>query len=126
MAELSNEDRRAIEIWTGPLSEDEVVTAIERLAVLDNATVTAYEFLRVKHAALLAQPDELRIEGDARVRWVEAKKQIEAQLGNCLETVRAQGASLNAAASALVSPMLDQAGGRSIRAFKYTAPNPRP
>lgn len=126
MTELSADNRRAIEFWTGPLSDDDVALAIERIITLGHPTVVAYEFLRVRLGAMMGNPDELRIEGDARVRWVETKKQLNQHAQDCLVSIGQLDVKLNTAAEALVAPGLASMGGRRISAVRYYAPNPRP
>ena len=69
MAQLTTDDRRAIERWTGPIKAEDMATLGDRLATLGSPLVVAYEILSIRYAEMLMSPDELRIEGDARVRW---------------------------------------------------------
>jgi hypothetical protein len=126
VADLDVGDLRKIESWAGPLSSEDVVVAIRRMTDLGNATVVAYEFLKIRYAGMLNSPDELRIEGDARVRWVEAKKQLAVQVGRCLDAIRLSGETLNPAAGAVVDADLLALGGRRISTKLYVSPNPRP
>lgn len=122
---LELNDRRAIERWVGPLEQTDLVDVEKRLATLGNPLVVAYEILSIRYSALLASPDELRIEGDARVRWVEAKKQLGQQLSNLLAALRTVD-DLNTAAQDLLAPDLMSAGGSVITARRYTVYNGRP
>lgn len=117
--------RRAIERWVGPLEQTDLVDVEKRLTTLGHPLVVAYEILSIRYAALLSSPDELRIEGDARVRWVEAKKQLAAQLATLLAAIRTLE-NLNSAAEELLAPALLSAGGSVISARRYVVYNGRP
>lgn len=125
MAQLSADDRRTIQRWTGTLPAAELVDVGNRVETLGNPLVVAYEILSTRLADMLASPDELRIEGDARVRWVEAKKQLQAQIDRLLAALRTID-DLNSAATAVLASDLASAGGSVITARPYTAFNPRP
>ena len=118
-------DRRTIERWVGPLEQTDLVDVEKRLVTLGNPLVVAYEILQTRYSALLTSPDELRIEGDARVRWVEAKKQLARHIETLLLALRPVD-DLNSAAVALLEPDLLSAGGSVITARRYTVYNYRP
>ena len=118
-------DRRAIERWVGPLEQTDLVDIEKRLVTLGHPLVVAYEILSIRYAALLSSPDELRIEGDARVRWVEAKKQLAVQLATLLAAIRTLE-NLNSAAEELLAPSLLSAGGSVISARRDVVYNGRP
>lgn len=124
MAQLTTDNRRAIERWAGPIQAEDMATLGDRMETLGDPLVVAYEILSIRYAEMLMSPDELRIEGDARVRWVESKKQLKAQMGSLLAALRTM--DLNTAAEALLAPELASAGGSIITARTYTAHNPRP
>lgn len=125
MAQLTADDQATIERWTGTLPGADLAKAAARRSTLGNPLVVAYEILSIRYADMLASPDELRIEGDARVRWVEAKKQLQARIDRLLAALRTVD-DLNSAATAVLAPDLASAGGSVITARPYTAHNPRP
>lgn len=122
---LTLDARRTIERWVGPLDNTDLIDVEKRLVVLGEPLVVAYEILSIRYAALLASPDELRIEGDARVRWVEAKKQLSDQKDSLLAALRTID-DLNSSAQAVLAPDLASAGGSVITARRYTVYNGRP
>lgn len=126
MAQLTVDQRKAIERWAGTLTDEQTEEAMGRLSVLGRPEVVAFEILSIRMADLLASPDELRIEGDARVRWVEAKKQLQNQINLCADAIGRLPVVLNLAARDVMGPYLASHGGTKISATRYWTLNQRP
>ena len=128
---LSFEQTVEAERWLGTVETDEEARLETRIVTLGDVVILgAYELLRTRLSEMLRSPDELRLEGDARARWVEAKKSAASQLSDCLNHIRwlvANGRiSLNQAAKDMLGPELDQGRGNVITFGSYNTLNPRP
>lgn len=128
---LTFDQTKEAERWLGTVESDESDDLEARITTFGGVVIVAsYELLVTRYAELLRSPDELRLEGDARARWVESKKKMEDQLARCLDQIRWLYAnariSLNTAAKDLLGPELTKGRGSLITTGVYTSPNPRP
>lgn len=125
---LSSNEQREIEVWTGELLAAEAATADDRLRVLDHTLVVAYEILRVRLSGMIRNPDELRLEGDARVRWVEAKGWAQGQVRALHDLIINidPPLSLNSDAKILMDGGSAATGQHRTKFVPVTWANPRP
>ena len=125
---LSTRERREIERWTGGLDEDAVTEVDLRLQALGHTGVVAYEILMVRYAEMITNPDELRLEGDARVRWVKAREDLQAQVYKLVQwwTGLDPAPVLNAEATDLMGTATAGTGRHRVTTSSYVMSNLRP
>ncbi len=127
---LDADDLAIIESWTGSLDDELKVSAETRLASYEQPELVAYWLLRVRYGGMLHNPDEVRLEGDARIKWEKAKEDLLDQvrsLWNLIDgKVKCGDWVLGAEAAQLYEQGRGQQGGQRVTSSKYLVQNPRP